>query len=67
MLGGVCSGFADFYAKDVAIVRIVWTLAALIPPFFPGVAAYLVGWILMPAPEDSGSSKRPSERAVAVE
>ncbi len=67
MIGGVCSGFADYFAKDVTIIRIVWTLSALIPPLFPGVAAYLVGWILMPAPKASGSSKSPTGHAIASE
>lgn len=67
MVGGVCSGFAYYFAKDVTIIRIVWTLAALIPPLFPGIAAYLVGWILMPGPQGSGSSKRPTGHAIASE
>lgn len=53
MLAGVCAGCAKHFAKDVRICRIMWTVAALIPPFFPGVAAYLVCWLLMPAPADS--------------
>jgi phage shock protein PspC (stress-responsive transcriptional regulator) len=57
MLAGVCAGYAKHFAKDVRIVRVIWTLAALIPPFFPGVAAYLVSWLLMPAPKDSAPAK----------
>ncbi len=49
MVAGVCAGTANYFNKDPALVRIVWTLAALIPPLFPGAVAYVVCWLLMPA------------------
>ncbi len=59
MLAGVCSGCAAYFAKDVTVVRIAWTLSALIPPLFPGVAAYAICWLLMPAPP-KGTQTEPS-------
>ena len=56
MIAGVCAGVAKYFAKDVAVIRIVWVLSALIPPLFPGIAAYVLGWLLLPA-----SSKAASE------
>ena len=60
LLAGVCAGYAKHFAKDVRIVRIIWTLSALIPPFFPGVAAYLISWLLLPAPRDSTAGHAPA-------
>ena len=48
MVAGVCSGVAAHYGKDVVVVRIIWTLAAILPPLFPGIAAYALGWLLIP-------------------
>ena len=67
LVAGVCSGYAKYFAKDVSIVRIIWTLAAVVPPFFPGVAAYLVSWLLMPAAKDTMPSKSAPGHAVASE
>ncbi len=47
-IAGVCSGCAAYFGKDVVMVRIIWALAAILPPLFPGVAAYVLGWLLMP-------------------
>ncbi len=54
MLVGVCAGCAQYLRKDVTLVRIVWSLAALIPPLFPGIVAYVVCWLLMPVASESG-------------
>ena len=56
VLAGVCAGCAEHFSKDVRVFRVMWMVAALIPPFFPGVAAYLVCWLLMPAPADTAPS-----------
>lgn len=48
MLAGVCSGYAAYFGKDVTLIRISWTVLALIPPLFPGVGAYVISWLLMP-------------------
>jgi phage shock protein PspC (stress-responsive transcriptional regulator) len=33
---------------DVRLVRIIWILAAIFPPV-PGIVAYIVCWVVMPA------------------
>src|SRR5450756_834054 len=48
-IAGVCAGFAEYFALDVTIVRVVWLIVAL---FGGGVLAYIIAWIVMPeAPE----------------
>lgn len=54
---GVCGGVAGYFQIDVTLVRIIWVLAAIIPPLFPGVAAYLVCWLLMPVAGDTESGE----------
>ena len=65
MVAGVCGGCAKHFALDVAIVRVVWTLAALVPPLFPGVAAYLVSWFLMPVSKQQPTGESPRDAALA--
>ncbi len=68
MIAGVCVGCARYFGKDVTIVRAVWTLAAITPPIFPGVVAYVIGWLLMPGPAAMPSGERPAASgAVASE
>ncbi|MBI2573502.1 PspC domain-containing protein [Candidatus Woesearchaeota archaeon] len=47
VLGGVCSGVAEYFSIDPVLVRIVWVLATLVSMGF-GIIAYLVAWIIMP-------------------
>ena len=47
ILGGVCSGIADYFGIDPVVVRIVAVLLALPGGF--GVFAYLIAWALLPA------------------
>ncbi|MGH9512270.1 MAG: PspC domain-containing protein [Terriglobales bacterium] len=46
-VAGVCAGFAEYFDLDVSLVRVVWLIAALLPP---GVSliAYVIAWIVLP-------------------
>jgi len=46
MIGGVCSGIAEYFTVDVTVVRIVFALLALTGA---GIVLYLLLWLLMPA------------------
>lgn len=53
MLGGVCSGIANYFDIDTVIVRLIF--AASVLGLGMGVFAYLVAWAIIPAaksPED---------------
>ncbi len=63
-VGGVCLGFAHYFGLDPTLVRIVWVVAALLPPF-PAVVAYLICWIVMPN-EEYSSTKVTKEHEVAT-
>lgn len=47
VIGGVCSGLANYFDIDVAIVRVLFAIALLC--FSTGFWIYLILWIVMPA------------------
>ena len=47
MIAGVCSGFAQRYGWDVAIVRLVLVLALVFGAGTP-LLAYAIAWVVMP-------------------
>lgn len=55
ILGGVCSGLAEYFDVDPIFVRIAFVILAVLPPA-PGVLIYLVLWVIMPAPEGMPAS-----------
>ena len=50
MIGGVCSGIANYLDIDPVIVRLVCVLLALGGGH--GILAYLILWILLPTDEE---------------
>lgn len=46
VLGGVCSGLADFFNLDVALVRLIFVIALLFASF--GFWLYILLWIFIP-------------------
>ena len=45
---GVCGGLAEFFGINAFWVRLAF-LIALIPGGVPGIAVYLLMWLIMPA------------------
>ncbi len=53
-IAGVCAGLAKYADIDVTIVRIVWVAATLGSTIVPGLAAYILAWLIVPVePEAS--------------
>jgi phage shock protein C len=48
-IGGVCAGLAHYIELDVSLVRILWFFITLACGIFPGIVAYVLGWIIIPA------------------
>ena len=48
MIGGVCGGLEDFFGLDAFWFRLGFVLAML-PGGIPGIAIYLVMWLIMPS------------------
>lgn len=46
MLGGVCTGLAEYFDIDVTLVRLLFVIALITP--VPALIPYLIMWIIMP-------------------
>lgn len=53
VVGGVCSGIADYFDIDVAWVRLAFVLSVFASGF--GILAYIIAWIVFPKDERSPS------------
>lgn len=51
ILGGVCAGWADYLDIDRAVIRVGYVLVSLLSAAFPGILAYIIMWVLIPARE----------------
>ena len=47
-IGGVCAGLAQYLELDTSLVRILWFFITLACGVFPGLVAYVLGWIIIP-------------------
>ena len=47
-IGGVCAGLAHYLELDVSLARILWFFITLVCGIFPGIVAYVLGWIIIP-------------------
>jgi phage shock protein C len=47
-IAGVCSGLAQYLDLDISLVRILWFFITLACGIFPGLVAYVLGWIIIP-------------------
>lgn len=47
-IGGVCAGLAHYLELDTSLVRILWFFITLACGIFPGIVAYILGWIIIP-------------------
>lgn len=50
MIDGVCSGVAEYFQIDVAIIRVLWMVAAFLNGV--GIAAYILAMIFIPVNPD---------------
>ncbi len=46
ILGGVCGGFAEYFAIDPVLVRVLWVIFSLAGG--SGLLAYIICWIIIP-------------------
>jgi phage shock protein C len=48
MIAGVALAFANYFAIDVSLVRLIWVLL-LLPGGVPGLVPYIICWIIIPS------------------
>ncbi len=51
MVAGVIAGFAEYFAIDVTVLRVLFIAALLITGFFPLGLAYIIAIFIMPINE----------------
>jgi len=49
MMGGVCSGMADYFDLDVSLVRLIFVALDLVTGIIPMLFFYFIAWIVIPA------------------
>ncbi|MBQ8222677.1 MAG: PspC domain-containing protein [Bacteroidales bacterium] len=57
VIGGVCSGLADYFNLDIALVRVAFVIAGLFASF--GFWLYIILWIVLP---ENGSQRTTDSR-----
>jgi phage shock protein C len=51
-IAGVCAGLAQHFDLDVSLVRILCIFLTLATGVCPGIATYLLAWIILPSEPD---------------
>ncbi len=55
-IAGICGGLGEYMDADPTIIRLVLVLVVFFTGIFPGVVAYLLGWMIIPlAPEPASA------------
>lgn len=49
MIAGVCGGLASYFGADPVIVRVLWALGSALTGLLPGLFAYLLLVVIVPA------------------
>lgn len=67
VIGGVCSGLADFFGLDVALVRIAFVIAFMFASF--GFWLYIILWIVLPVDgqQTTANNQQPTANSQAPE
>ena len=52
VIAGVCAGLAVWLGWDIALVRLLYLIISIFSAGFPGILAYIILWIVMPAETD---------------
>ena len=58
MLGGLCSGVAEYTGADVAIIRIIAVLLTVFG-FGSMIIVYIVAWAILPLPDGPSTGPGP--------
>jgi len=53
-IAGVCGGIAEYLNADPTLIRLLWIIITVITGLVPGIIAYIIAAIVMPAnPEET--------------
>lgn len=63
IIAGVCTGFAEYFNVDVALIRLLFVAFAFLEGL--GILVYLISWIIMPVKKVG--EEKPEEKKEEVE
>ncbi|MDH3626834.1 MAG: PspC domain-containing protein [Acidobacteriota bacterium] len=46
---GICAGLGEYFDRDPVLFRLAWAVVTLTTAVVPGLLAYGVAWLIMPA------------------
>lgn len=52
MIGGVCSGLAEYLDVDPTLIRLIFVGVGLLTALFPMFFFYIIAWIIIPVKEE---------------
>jgi phage shock protein PspC (stress-responsive transcriptional regulator) len=52
IIAGVCGGLAAWLGWTPFRVRLLYVLVSILSAAFPGIAVYIVLWVVIPGPEE---------------
>ena len=48
MIAGVIGGLAEYFERDVALLRVLYVFISIFSAAFPGIFVYLLLWVIIP-------------------
>lgn len=57
MIGGVCSGLAEYFDLDASILRLLFIALTLLTAIVPMLIFYFIAWLIVPVEEESKKKK----------
>lgn len=48
MIAGVIGGLAEYFDRDVSLLRLLYVLISVLSAAFPGIIVYLILWLVIP-------------------
>ena len=48
MIGGVIGGLAEYFDRDVSLLRVLYVFISVFSAAFPGIFVYLILWVIVP-------------------
>jgi len=57
MIGGVCSGLAEYFDLDVNILRLLFIALTLLTAILPMLIFYIIAWLIVPVEEEAKKKK----------
>lgn len=64
-IAGVCGGIGEYFEVDPTIVRLAWIVLTVVTGIIPGILAYLVAAMVIPAEVTTEQMERGKHNATA--